>query len=380
MWSYPQRDNLFLIAAASIWIVTVAVICILVFLDPSRHTVTHVYHTATANWIDHKNLYDDSTGMHYFPHFIVLFAPFHFLWHPMGDILWRAISVFLFAWGIFKFTGLLRTPGSPLFFFYVTLFSIAPSIGAIRNGQANVIFAAMTILSIVYLSSAQWCLAVFFLVSGLVIKPLGIVLMSLAVLLYPKILWRLVSGLLVSIPLPFLLAEHNYVFSQLMESIVRLKSNAFTTEHRFADINGLLRTLGIGLSGNASFMLRLLSALLTALVCFFIARKKKEPDRSLLLYGFTATYLMLFNPMTEQNSYIIAAPVISLYAVYYLKIKENTLLGAGLAAMSISIGVLPELLRKIDGNFSLWWHPLIMIMLILFLCFDGTLKRRPYSR
>jgi Glycosyltransferase family 87 len=377
MWNYSQRDGLFLIAGVSIWIVTGAVICILVFLNPSHHTVTHVYHVATTNWIDHKNLFDNSTGMHYFPHFILLFAPFHFLPYPLGDMLWRAISVFLLAWGIFKFTGLLRKPGRPLFFFYATLLSITPSIGAIRNGQANVIFAAMTILSIVYLSSGRWGLAVVFLLVGFMIKPLGIVLMALAVLLYPEILWRLVSGLLVSIPLPFLFAERNYVSSQLIESLARLRSNAFTTEHRFADINGLLRTIGVGLSGNESLILRLLAALITALACVLFAGKRKEPDRSLLLYGIAATYLMLFNPMTEQNSYVIAAPIVSFYAVYYLKIKGNSLLGAGLAAMSISIGVLPEILRKVDGNFGLWWDPLMMILLILFLGYEGMLKRSP---
>jgi len=144
-------------------------------------------------------------------------------------------------------------------------------------------------------------------------------------------------------------------------------SSSLTTEHRFADINGLLRSLGIGISGLLSQSMRVIAGASIAVLWWISAKRMGEPERSLMLLAFAATYLMLFNPMTESNSYVIVIPSMAYYAVYYLKISRLPVLGWSLVFMGLSIGILPEMLRSWVPNLSLWWKPLMMVLFLAFL-------------
>ena len=74
---------------------------------------------------------------------------------------------------------------------------------------------------------------------------------------------------------------------------------------------------------------------------------------------------MLFNPMTEANSYVALGPVLALWS--------GSLFAGGwraggwvLAGAAVTMGWLPTLLRPWLGNFfALAWYPL---MAIVFLC------------
>ena len=73
---------------------------------------------------------------------------------------------------------------------------------------------------------------------------------------------------------------------------------------------------------------------------------------------------MLFNPMTEANSYVILAPVLGLLAWRWGS-EGFVTLGWLVAAMVLTMGLLPNLLRPWLGNyFALAWHP-TMTMLFL---------------
>lgn len=76
---------------------------------------------------------------------------------------------------------------------------------------------------------------------------------------------------------------------------------------------------------------------------------------------------MLFNPMTEVNSYVIVAPVIAFYAVHFLKIEDSPVLGWGLALSGLSIGLLPEIFSHAVRGFGLLWDPLMVIVFFVFL-------------
>ena len=45
------------------------------------------------------------------------------------------------------------------------------------------------------------------------------------------------------------------------------------------------------------------------------ARRLGEPFRAMFLLALSTSYLMLFNPMNESNSYVILAPALGLWAV-----------------------------------------------------------------
>src|SRR5258705_230271 len=88
--------------ALTLWVLPMLVIAILVAYNPSKRTVTHLYHEASANWWSGKDLYQGPGGMNYLPHFAVLFSPFHALPLRAGEILWRATEAVLLAGGIWN--------------------------------------------------------------------------------------------------------------------------------------------------------------------------------------------------------------------------------------------------------------------------------------
>ncbi len=369
------KAGLHLKIATYVWVATISIISILVFLAPLKRTVTPVYHEAVERWMAGQSLYVDTAHAYfYFPQFVFVFLPFHLLPVPIGDIFWRIVSTALLSWGIWRIVSLAHTPQNTLLFLYASLIALTPSFGAMRNGQANVLFAALTVHAAANLAQSHWWFAILCMVGALTVKPIGLVMILLAAVIYRSIIGRLAVGISIFLILPFFFAESSYVFSQYRQAVEHLFSFSVVTENHFADLNGLLRTLGIGLVGSTSQIIRIGAGLLTLMIWWIGAKRLREPQRAWLLLGLTTTYLMLFNPMTESNSYVIVAPILSLYAVRFLIIEGHSKLGWGLVFMGFSIGILPEIFRSVDRNFGLWWKPLMMLI------FSGILTYISISR
>jgi hypothetical protein len=72
---------------------------------------------------------------------------------------------------------------------------------------------------------------------------------------------------------------------------------------------------------------------------------------------------MLFNPMTESNSYVILAPALSIWGLTLLATARYRTLGWCLVGSALSIGLLKEPLRPIWGdNFALIWNPIMALL------------------
>jgi len=189
--------------------------------------------------------------------------------------------------------------------------------------------------------------------------------MALALAAYPQIWWRLALGFPVFIGFPFLFGPPAYVSGQCMAALNNLRQCSYVSDHRFADLNGLLRTFGIPLAGKASLAVRALSGGILMCVCWLASRRESEPRRSLLWLSAATGFLMLFNPMTEANSYVILAPVLALMAWWQFNsgAKRTGWLFTG---MALSMGFLPNLLHGLFGNyFALAWYPAMTIGFLL---------------
>jgi hypothetical protein len=126
-----------------LWILPLVAVCVMVALDPVKRSVTPVFHLAAERWGAGGELYADVRGYHYLPQFALLFAPFHALPVPVGDILWRAISVALVLWGIAALVRLVLPDDTGRGFFYACLLALPPCLGAVRNGQTNLAFGGL---------------------------------------------------------------------------------------------------------------------------------------------------------------------------------------------------------------------------------------------
>lgn len=348
-------------AALLLWLTAWLVVAVLVARDPTGRTVTPVFHDAVRRWWARESLYSGSASFHYMPQFALLFTPFHFLPAPWGDILWRLAAVAACVYGLRDVARRLA-PGSPgRFFFVSSMLSLAPCLGAVRNGQTNLLFGGVSVVAAIFLADSRWGWAAACLVGLVAIKPLGLVLLALAVAAYPRIRRPALLGLALFAAAPFLFAPPAYVADQYGQAIRHLADISTTTERRFADIAGLAAKAGIELSGAAWRPIRALAGAFTLVLAVLVARREDAIRRSLALVLLAGLYLMLFNPMTEKNSYAIVAPVLGVFAAGCLAAKATAPLGWWLVFVLVSIGLFPELLWRVDRNFGLWWDPLMML-------------------
>lgn len=374
------RDNLrlflYVLLAVLLWLAPLVLVSITIIRNPAWRTVTPVFHHAVEHWWSKEPLYSDA-AFHYFPQFALLFTVFHSISAPFGDIVWRAISVAVLLYGSWKLIETFQPANSGRLFFFTSLLALGPCFDALRNGQTNLVFGGLAVLTAALLVSSRWWPASICLIILLTIKPLGLVLLLLAPLVYRQLLRRVSILLAVFILAPFLFTDSNYLLSQYRDAAEHLFAVSATSEHRFADFNGLLRTLGVHLSAAASQIIRLIAALFVLILWLTGARRTIGFQRAILLLILANTYLMLFNPMTEVNSYAIIAPTLAVFAVYCLSINDRWLWWINVFIL-VSIAIFPELFRRVDPDFGLWWDPLMMMMLSVILLLR-TLYRKDLS-
>ena len=139
----------------------------------------------------------------------------------------------------------------------------------------------------------------------------------------------------------------------------------------------MLRTAGLPLGTAAALWLRALAALATFGLWLVAGARWREPWRALALILLSTIYLMLFNPMTEKNSYAIVAPVFAVAAVACLAQERNRRFGWLLVFAVVSIGIFPELFWRVDKGLGLWWDPLVAAVAGAILAFAIATRRPP---
>ncbi|MFO1515058.1 MAG: glycosyltransferase family 87 protein [Verrucomicrobiota bacterium] len=356
------RGRRFAMIALALWTVPLLVISIMVFQRPEKRTVTPLYHEATTNWWAREALYQGPSGMNYLPQFPILFTPFHAIPSPWGDIVWRLFSAALLITGLWRVLRLQFGPSWQKWFLWTTLLAMPLSLGAFRNGQANALLGGLILHAVACLAAKQWNRAAVLIVLTLAVKPLGAVLVLLAPVVYAPLRWRVPVGLAALIALPFLCAPTPYAIAQYRALGGNLKDCSAVQEHRFADLNGILRTFGSELPPRVATIVRAMAGLAAAALGWLGAKRLTEPLQAMWLLALTTGYLMLFNPMNEANSYVILAPALGLWTVHWLSDPATARRGWVLVAMTVSMSLLPNLVRPLFGNhFALIWHPVMTL-------------------
>ena len=353
--------------ALAVWIIPFLIIGIMVASRPLKRTVTPLYHEASANWWAGKELYQGPQGMNYLPHFAVLFSPFHALPSPVGDVLWRAAAMGLLAAGLWRFSRQYFGNHALTAFTWSSILILPICLGAFRNGQANAMFGAITLYAVTCLCRNQWWQSSLWMGLAFMLKPIGIVLMLLVPAVYPMMFLPVVVSFAGCLAFPFLFAAPTYVIAQHQSCFDNLRSCSAVIENRFADINGIIRAFGGELPDRVSKLMRVGAGGLFLGLSYFGGRrlKEQEPMRALWLYSLATAYLMLFNPMTEHNSYVILAPALGLCALWGLWSPQTRNLGLILIAMIVSMGILPTLLRPLfENHFALVWSPLMALVFL----------------
>ncbi|MGZ5545245.1 MAG: glycosyltransferase family 87 protein [Limisphaerales bacterium] len=371
------------LAGVLLWLIPAIVISIMSGTRPEVRTVSGSYHLATAQWWAGKDIYVGPSGMNYFPHFVVLYTPFHLLPLAVGEVLWRLLAIGTIATGVWKLIRILLPENPDKAFLLATLLAMPLSLGAVRNGNSNAVFGGVLLWATIAILDERWWAAALLTILSMMIKPLGIVLFLLAPLHYSKMRVPLAVGFLAMLVFPFFFGNPTYVWSQHKGLVANLQSCAVVTQHRFADINGIFRTFKVELAPQASKIVRVVAGAVTAALWWWGSRRLTKTLAALWLLALTTSYLMLFNPMTEANSYSIVAPALAAWAcIFIFGTSELKIPAYGwlIAGMALTMGLLPNLVRPMFGNyFALIWHPLMMFAFIIVLLRFVAMSPKPQT-
>jgi len=385
-----------------VWGLPLLAISIMVLLKPASRSVTPVYHDEVALWFHQQTLH-----LFYFPQFALLFAPFHLLPPPLGDIAWRAAAAGGLGFGLYILLRSSFQSSDWRAFALVSLAAMPLTLGAVRNGQANAQLAAALVLTAACLLQQRWSLGTFFLMIAIACKPLGLAAAGLAFVVFPKMRLRIPAGIFLLFALPFLFGPPAYVAGQIAASVQRLKQCETVSESRYstqahlpsgqndvtlsptaqgaalspkADISGLFIHLGIPFTGFPATFTRAVAGLLMAAVCWLMAGRGDKLLSVSVWFTASTVWLMLFNPMTETNSYVILAPVFGWWIWYFVE-KGKLRLAWTLAILCLSMPLLHNVAHPLLGGPSAnkFADALFPTVTLIFATIIGRELRRVYA-
>lgn len=365
---------------------------------------TTAYGFGAQNWIDGQNLYADGIRFIYLPQSAVLYAPFHLLPEPVEQVVWRAVTIGLFALGVFRLTRLARPDSWYEFFPLVTVLVLPKTWTTAYNGQATPAMAGVLMLALTAVHERRWNRSAFLLLASLAFKPLAIVLLLLLWVLYRPLWWRLPVGLVVFFAVPYLTQDWRYVNSQyaaVMSMFDDAMRVGMTTD--WAQIFSLGSLAGVTIPQSWQTIVRIAMAGATLALCWGLRRKmhdevvvaaggarhdsdfrselrtkiksltieprgqiKSAAPGLILIHALSVCYLLLMNPRTENNSYMMLTPVLAVYfmqaAFVDRRMVRAGLLCAGVVALTAGHAVC-DILTPTAG--FVWICPLVCLVFAL---------------
>ena len=352
-----------------LWVVFILVVVLKQFGNPSRVDILTTYHSASCRWLLSEGLYDGTGGgFIYLPQFAAAYTPFALLPFDLGCALVRALNIGIFAIGVWRFAQLAGRRSGNLPMWLVSVLSMALIWTSAEAGQMTLAMGAMMLLAIVDLADQRWWRAALWLTIGLALKPLIIVLVLLAAVLYPRISWRLAIGVVAIGVFPFLTQRPGYVCSQYLACVQMFDDasrRAISQSGEFAQLFWMLKSAGIDVPDSGQTALRLLAAVLTLVLCWWAQRKVDSSRFAVLLFTLAACYLMLFNPRTERNTYSLLAPAL---AVFIAQAVEHRYLkrAAFLLGLVVLLLVSYPLGNLLTGGPTVWIKPLLCVVFLTF--------------
>ena len=360
-------------AAWALWALVLLAYTGVTIARPGMRTVTQVYREASSAWLSGEDIYPQQSAMNYLPQFAILFSPFAGVPQRVGDTLWRFLQLGVYVSSIRRLAEAAQS-GPRDFFFPISILALPAALGSAMNGQSNMLLAgAMGHASVEMIRGRRWAVAAW-LILGLVAKPIAIVVILLLAISNPVMIPWFLGGMALAAAAPLLFDSWPSVVGQYTSWYRQLLVIAPSQEHRFNDISGLLRTLNVHLPIKVSYQLRLLAAGLTQALWLVWERRLRQPDCAFALLGLSAAYLMLFNPRTETNSYVILSPAIAVMAARLLLVEGRRvgwlLVGLAVALGNASYG------DPIWPLTKLWLKPTVALTFAGFLIYDCACRRR----
>jgi hypothetical protein len=299
------------------WIVFAAVVATIVAVDPMGRSATKEYQMASERWWEgEKSIYRRKNGFLYLPQWAIFYTPFEVLPRNVGEPLWRLIMLGSLAGAIWVAAGRAAPDRRELVFLVASVVMLPSALASARNGQVNMPLAAIYLLCAVTLADRRWIATAGLLALALALKPISIVPILLGVALFPRLRLPMVGALAVLFAIPFAHWNPAYAANEYREFVECLLRAGKPTGHTWCDFAGMLRSFGLPLADAATLPIRAVFAVVTLGIALRMA-KITDPYRAAFAVMLLSTvYLMLFNPRTETNSYIMLGVFVGIWAAH----------------------------------------------------------------
>lgn len=306
--------------AWALWIAFALVMAVLLVAKAKPSHVTRTYFpTAETWWGGADDIYTEGIkGYLYLPQSVYLFSPFLvFPEGPVREIAWRLFGIALFAFGLRRLLRRTTRDGGARHFELVTLLVLIATASSARNGQTNLHLAGIMLHACCELMDRRWWRAAAWLWGGMLAKPIAAVLLLLVGALVAPMRGRLAIGLLLFAALPFAHPDPAYAQEQYALAFEKLARSSQPGAKPYDDLVGLVRRLGgVELPQVARTAIAMTMALVTLGLAWLGLRRGGRIQGLWVLTALAAAYLMLFNPRTEANSYVILAPWLAMQAAF----------------------------------------------------------------
>lgn len=363
------------VKALAIYLVSLGV-GIGVFLATPKRSVSHHYEQAAIRWLSGESLYRDSKesghGFLYLPQAAILHIPFAICskvsgveW--FGDTAWRITSWLALVVGCWHFRKLIDVP---LDHNWVMASCVSVlGISCLRIGQSTILLTALMILALVAWRMERFTQSAICLALALAIKPLAIVLVLLVFAISGPMRLRLILSLMVLALFPFACQTPSYVFQQYMDAKAMLQTAAeLGNSGDWAQLFGMLDFFGIAANSQTQSFFRVVAALGTLALAFHTIRILSPDRRAIWIFTWTAIYLLLFNPRTENSTYCLVGPVMGIFVTESF-VRRERLATTTLIVLAVLIAGSYEIGKHFSppGVRANWLAPLACCVLLVYL-------------
>lgn len=330
--------------AIVVWVVYAGVISALVAVDPKGHSATLEYQRATGNWWSAKTLYRSRNGYLYFPQFAVIYTPFELLPDRVGEPLWRVTCIASLALALWAAASRLAPDKRAAAFLVATVLVLPSSFASARNGQVNMPLAACFLLTALALARERWWGASVLLAITLALKPISLAPILLCGVLYPRLRWPLIVSLLVMAVAPLAHFSPPYAAGEYAAFARNLGQAGNPKGQSWCDFAGMLRVFRVDLPSSLQLGIRALAGLLTLGLCWKARKGADALAAGFAILFLSTIYLMLFNPRTETNSYVMLGAFVAVWAAV-----------EGLVCRRLDIALWASLLALLLGTENYGW-------------------------
>lgn len=355
--------------AVGAWFLFALIVGIVVAVQPDKHTVTPEYRQASEKWwAGTQSLYTtDQGGYLYLPQAAILYTPYQLLPKRVGEPLWRLTGLGLLALGLWRVSKLLDPSQKERLFLAATLLVIPSALSSARNGQVNLPLAGLFLLVVADLASFRWNSATLWLLLGVLLKPIALAPALLAAACFAPLRLRLIGGFVICLAAAYLHPSSSFVTAEYHHFFQKfILAGSPLVKDNFSDFFGMLWHWGIH---PAPMIISGCRALAAGLTLLFALLAMRSFSGNQLLQAFAVMllavlYLMLFNPRTEENSYVMLAGFTALLAARDF-VSGMTQRGKWLAIFSLLLAV--ENYGFIYHLTKIWFKPLISSLFLVIL-------------